>query len=540
MQNSKKLKMKTYKTKLLIATFCAVGLGSCTDLEIEETDSIIVNQTGEFTGVSDVDATLGGIYDAVRGQLENQANLYALTEVSSDEFLVPTRGTDWGDNGVWRTLHQHTWSPIHPYVRDVWNNQNSNIFRTTEVIDDRSNPSPEQEAEARFLRAFSMFWVLDLYGQVPFREPDEGFEIDPIVYSSQEAFDLIISDLEAAAPNLPAVGPGEATNKATKASAHFMLAKMYLNKHIYYGSDTPDPSDMQKVVSNVNAIEQLGFELEEGYFGIFSPKIDNETIWFTNSGVGNVIWETLHYNQTTPANSGGGWNGFTTLAEFYDLFEGDPNSNYVGDGQEERRGFVPTEGSPVGVDFDGDGEPDELDEDGDGMLDGSQIGIGFLINQQYAIDGSKLQAEAGKDLSFTRELPGLLGNDQSTGIRMLKYHPTNGSFTGHKIIFRFADAFLMKAEAALNGGGGDATAMINELRTIRKASPLGNVTAQDILDERGREMYGEFWRRNDLIRFGQFTQQWSYKDNTEDFRVLFPIPASAIISNPNLTQNPGY
>ncbi|APU69633.1 MAG: RagB/SusD family nutrient uptake outer membrane protein [Bacteroidota bacterium] len=532
--------MKNYRLNLIVAAFCALGISSCTDLEIEETDSIIVNQTGEFTGVSDVDATLNGIYDAVRGQLENQANLYALNEVSSDEYLVPTRGTDWGDNGVWRTLHQHSWSPIHPYVRDVWNEQNSNVFRTTEVIDSRSNPSASQEAEARFLRAFSMFWVMDLYGQVPFREPDEGIDVDPRVLTRTEAFDFIVNDLNVAVSNLEAVGPGTGTNKATKAAAHFLLAKLYLNKHIYTGSGSPAASDMQEVVSHVDAIEGMGFGLVDGYFGIFSDKIDNETIWYTNSGVGNVIWNTLHYNQTTPANSGGGWNGFTTLSEFYDLFEGDPNSNYEGDGQEERRGFVPKAGSAVGVDFDGDGVPDDLDEDGDGMLDGSQIGFGLLIGQQYAIDGSKLQAEVGKDLIFTKELPGLLGNGQSTGVRMLKYHPSNGSYTGHKIIFRYADALLMKAEAAMNGGGGDALEIVNELRTIRKATPLTSVSADDLIDERGREMYGEFWRRNDLIRFGKFTETWEFKDNTEEFRTLFPIPASAIISNPNLTQNPGY
>ncbi|WP_366935438.1 RagB/SusD family nutrient uptake outer membrane protein [uncultured Christiangramia sp.] len=533
--------MKNRKYFTLIPACALLVFSACTDLEIEETDSIIVNQTGEFTGVGDVDATLSGIYDAVRGQLETQENLYGLNEVSSDEFLVPTRGTDWGDNGVWRTLHQHSWSPIHQFVRNVWNDQNSIIFRTTEVIDERSNATPQQEAEARFLRAFATFWVMDLYGQVPFRGPDEGIEVDPTVMSRAEAFDFIMEDLNTAAANISTAGPGtEATNRATKAAVHFMLAKMYLNKHVYTGTGSPDAGDMQQVISNVDAISAMGFGLEEGYFGIFSPKLDNETIWYTNSGVGPMMWHTLHYNQNTPANGGGGWNGFTTLAEFYDLFEGDPNSNFLGDGQEERRGYVPTEGTAVGVDFDGDGEVDQLDENEDGMLDGSQIGFGMLIGQQYGIDGSKLQAEAGKDLSFTKELPGLLGNGQSTGVRVIKYHPTNGSFAGHKIVFRYADAHLMKAEAALNGGGGNATELVNELRTIRKATPLGSVTAQDLLDERGRELYTEMWRRNDLIRFGKFTEAWSYKDASEDFRTLFPIPASAIISNPNLTQNEGY
>ena len=199
--------MKNRKYFTLIPACALFVFSACTDLEIEETDSIIVNQTGEFTGVGDVDATLSGIYDAVRGQLENQANLYALNEVSTDEFLVPTRGTDWGDNGVWRTLHQHSWSPIHQHVRDTWNEQNSIIFRTTEIIDERSNATPQQEAEARFLRAFATFWVMDLYGQVPFRGPDEGIEIDPTVMSRAEAFDFIMEDLNTAAANIATASP---------------------------------------------------------------------------------------------------------------------------------------------------------------------------------------------------------------------------------------------------------------------------------------------------------------------------------------------
>jgi len=98
----------------------------------------------------------------------------------------------------------------------------------------------------------------------------------------------------------------------------------------------------------------------------------------------------------------------------------------------------------------------------------------------------------------------------------------------------------MKAEAVMRSGG-DATALINELRVLREATPLGSVTEQDIIDERGRELYGELWRRNDLIRFGQFTAPWSYKEiSGDDTKNLFPIPATAIISNPNLVQNPGY
>jgi hypothetical protein len=85
--------------------------------------------------------------------------------------------------------------------------------------------------------------------------------------------------------------------------------------------------------------------------------------------------------------------------------------------------------------------------------------------------------------------------------------------------------------------------MVNELRVLRGATPLGSVGEQQLLDERGRELYAETWRRNDLIRFGQFTRDWIFKApgsvNNDTWKV-FPIPASQLLANPNLVQNPGY
>ncbi|MEL7148914.1 MAG: RagB/SusD family nutrient uptake outer membrane protein, partial [Bacteroidota bacterium] len=221
-------------------------------------------------------------------------------------------------------------------------------------------------------------------------------------------------------------------------------------------------------------------------------------------------------------NDGGGWNGFSTLAEFYDLFEGDPNTNVPGSGQEERRGFVATAG--------------EANADNLGM------GIGFLIGQQYNEDGTPLTDRPGSPLVLTKEMPALTGNNERNGIRVLKYHPKNGAFTSHEIIFRYADAHLMKAEAMMRMGG-DPTTMVNELRTLRQAQAIAAVSEQDLIDERGRELYMEFWRRNDLVRFGQFTKNWEFKDPIavdDANRNLFPIPIDALLSNPNLEQNPGY
>jgi len=504
---------------ILAIGFLSLLTVSCTDLEIEETDSIIAEGSVVFEGVADVDAAITNLYNDVYGQLTDQANFYALQEVTTDEALVPTRGTDWGDNGVWRTLHAHTWSATHQYVNGVWNQLNQNVFRASQIIDPLSSPTPEQAAQARFLRAFSMFFVVDMWGVAPFRQPTDGPQVNPSVLSATEALDFIVDDLTTAIPNLPVSGPSEDNNRATKAAGNFLLAKVLLNAPRYGG--TPN---YQGVIDAVDAITADGYGLVEGYFDIFGQEIDNETIWYTNSSVGNVIWNGLHYNQNSPDNAGGGWNGFSTLAEFYDSFEGNPNSNFVGDGQEERRGWVP--------------DANTANDENLG------IGYGFLIGQQYNADGSILTDRAFNPLVFTKEMPGLNGNGENTGIRVIKYHPgqDGGSFRSHKIIFRYADAHLMKAEALMRLNG-DPTALVNELRAIRGATPLGSVSANELLAERGRELYNEFWRRNDMVRFDQFTRDWEFKnpESVGDSKWnKFPIPVNALLSNPNLVQNEGY
>ncbi|HZJ20902.1 MAG TPA: RagB/SusD family nutrient uptake outer membrane protein [Pricia sp.] len=500
------------KVFVWVTTLAFLG---CTNLEIEQTDSVFTTLSGEFTGV-EAASSLESLYNSVRSQIETDGNLYTLQEISSDEALVPTRGTDWGDNGVYRVLQGHTWSPTHSNVKTVWNDQNQNVFNATAIIDSRSNPAAQQVAEAKFIRAFSMFWLIDLYGQVPFRTPDEGPDVNPSIMTRAEAFDFAVKDLNEALPDLSDSTSFDGLNKATKAAARYLLAKFYLNKFIFTGSATADSGDMAQVISLVDAIKAQGFDLQAGYFDIFKPAPDTETIFFTTSSAGNMIWNGLHYNMVVPDQSGG-WNGFTTLAEFYDSFEGDPNINVPGSGQEERRGFVPTDGSHFG------------------------IGYGFLIGQQYDAGGNPLKDRQGNPLFFTKDFAGgLLVNNETTGIRVLKYNPDEGAFVNHKVVFRYADAHLMKAEAMMRSGG-DPTALVNELRVLREATPIGSVTESDLLAERGRELYNEYWRRNDLIRFGKFIEPWALKEATGDpTKNLFPIPSSALITNPNLIQNEGY
>lgn len=522
----KRFNLKFYFASLLLV----VGLTSCTDLEIEESDSII--STG-FQGLADASSAVDGLYDRVRGQFENQGNRYSFEEVTADAAIVPTRGTDWGDNGQWSSLHQHLWTPEHVFVIGVWDEWNANQLVASQILDGRSNPTPGDIGDATFIRALSMWTILDYYGQVPFRDVTLPSSTLPEVISGQTALDFILADVETAISNLPATpaASGDANGRGSKAAARFLKAKILLNKHIYLGG-SPDAGDMAQVVSLVDAIIADGYQLQEGYFDLFRDTADNETIWSLPSGVGNNIFNGLHYNSFS--QGGGGWNGFATLAEYYDLFEGDAESNRMTvdfmplDGQEERRGGVP----PMG----------------DGVLEDSQVGNGYLIGQQYAADGTALTDRAGAPLTFKRDFKdgdgnlNIINNDETTGIRVIKYNPRYGAFNGHKIIFRFADAYLMKAEATMRSGG-DATAMVNELRVLRKASPLGTVSESDMLAERARELFQEGWRRNDLIRFGQYTRDWLFKApgsvNNDKYK-LFPIPASQILANPALVQNPGY
>jgi len=488
---------------------------ACTDLEVEEQDSLVIEtETGEFGGVNP-SSSLTSAYTDLRA-FNTQENLFALTEVTSDELLVPTRGTDWGDNGVWRTLHQHTWDATHRDVLGTWNTLNSNVFRLNQLLAPASNADATQTAEGKFLRAYNMFWILDLYGQIPFREADQGANVNPSVLSAEEAYNFIEQDLMEAIPDLPEFGPEGNNIRASKAAGHFLLAKLLLNKHVYLGSE-PEASTMDRVIENVNAIAADGYSLDQGYFEIFEPSEDSETILYTDAGVDTRIWNGLHYAQGTPANTGGGWNGFSTTADFYALFEGDDDSNTPDSEQEERRGFVPTDGSFYGV------------------------GFGFLVGQQYDDEGNPLTDRVGNPLVFTKDFPGLAGNNERTGIRIIKYHPRD-EIQNHLVLLRYSDAYLMKIEAILRGGSSedDPLGLLNNLREVRSASPLAEVDLNVVLDERGRELYTEGWRRNDQIRFGTFTSPWVFKSDSEDYRKLFPIPSNALATNPNLVQNPGY
>jgi hypothetical protein len=91
--------------------------------------------------------------------------------------------------------------------------------------------------------------------------------------------------------------------------------------------------------------------------------------------------------------------------------------------------------------------------------------------------------------------------------------------------------------------GSTPLALVNSIRTnpSRNAGALTTVTLDVLLDERGRELYLEQWRRQDMVRFGKFLGPIQEgPTSSAPTYLIFPIPNQQIAVNTNLTQNPGY
>jgi hypothetical protein len=185
----------------------------------------------------------------------------------------------------------------------------------------------------------------------------------------------------------------------------------------------------------------------------------------------------------------------------------------------------------------------------------------FLVGQQY-IDGIKDSAHMQYDgnvnipLNFNPDIKTFsipLPEAAVAGARCAKWEFNKHSFVDMSndfAVMRLADVVLMKAEAQFrNGNAEDALNTINYKTdgvSIRCSAGMPDFIADEmnlngLLEERARELSWEGWRRNDLIRFGHFTDaRVPEKSVSDDYRNLYPIPESELLKNPYLKQNPGY
>ena len=520
------------KIFIILVVFSVTFL-SCTKLETKLQDEQLGGGASSGSNVS-ATALLSGLYNSMQTPFQDQTRTYALWEMTTDELIGPTRGPDWDDNGVWRVLHAQKYDGENLRIVEEFQDLNSIDFAATDLL--RYNPTPQQAAEARFVRAFVNTMVLDGWGQVNYRDPGESVLTASRVRVGSEALDFIIAELNAIIPTLP-TGP---KTQANKNAARALLMKCYLNRGVWTSNasrlaPTFAAADMNQVISLADQIIGSGFSFTPGYFDNFAPTnttIGLENIWVAeNKGgvqAGNIRsrWHsTMHYNQNP-----GGWNGFSTLSDFYGKFEA----------ADKRRGVnYPTPGSPANP--------------------GNRQTVGLFLGQQYDLTTDlPLKDRTGAPLAFTAAVKNIeVGtNLEVTGIRAYKYpidfvNDGGGNVDNDYVYFRLADVLLMKAEAILRGGTGTVAgpygstplALVNYIRTLpsRGATALGAVTLDILLDERGRELYLESWRRQDMIRFGKFLAPFQEKNYTSDNKyILFPVPNRFLAVNPNLTQNPGY
>jgi len=507
---------------IAIALFSFTFL-SCTKLEEEFNGNLTTEQVGAGGGGGNAAALLKGVYDNIRLPFTNHEHVYALWEVTTDEILVPTRGPDWDDNGIWRVLYSQKWTGDHNFIRGLFNSLNGVVYSATELL--RFNPTPQQAAEARFLRAMAQFMLLDGWDQVPYREPGGNALEAPQVRKGAEALTYIMSEINAVMPNLPN-GPNTMANKD---AARVLLMKCYLNKGTFANRAAPsfDPTDMQQVITLADQIiANPAFTFSANYFDNFAPAnttIGKENIWVqqniggVESGeIRNRIHSTIHYNQAP-----GGWNGFSTLSDFYAKFEA----------TDVRRGTAYPSGDAT--------RPNP----------GNRVNVGFLVGQQYDMTNDAPLQAGNIPLAYTPEVKLIETgtNLEVTGIRIYKFpvdwaNSGSGTWNNDYVYFRLADVMLMKAEALLRtNAAGTALPIVNGIRANRGATAFATLTLDNLLEERGRELYTENWRRQDLIRFGKFlTPKQLKSDVSSATYLLFPIPNQQVAANPNLTQNPGY
>ncbi len=528
--------MKKFIT-YLSAFFISITYTSCTDLVETPIDGVFAEGGGE-TNTPDFRAVLNEM-NAIYAEWARQGGL---KEMSGDAWAGPTRGGDWDDNAALRQIHTHTWSPDHVWLQATYNILLTGIFNADLLLADSSQAV--DHAATKFLKSWFYYEMISFFGKVPYRDSYDDLTLDALVYSRQEAFPIGVRLAEEALAELletAGVTGVHPDNIITKDAARMLLAKYHLNKAVFTSElgttdFSHDPADMSRVISLVNemsAVLNSGDTDGSAYWKNFdvdnneSPEIIlslisilggdardiSDTRWYYNSGA--------HYNMTP-----GGWNGPVIVGEYYNYFQ----ENGVAEGDDPRVTYS---------------RPNLVENLSTSADEG--VAVGILRGQQYAPGGTTaLEDRLGNPLTFS-PITELVITSQSTierqGFRARKYVPDARNFdnpANDHIVYRFADAMLMRAEAVLRGGSGaDAQADIDAIRS-RVGLESIPATLDNIYAERARELWLEGWRREDMIRYGTFLEAKTLKPSISDPKyLLYAIPADALI-NPNITQNPGY
>jgi len=559
--------MRNKSIKYLL--FCAgLIMFSCTKLNEKVLDEASVS------GLTDkqlAEGIIAPVYN-VLPDIFQHTRYFDLQEISTDEAILPYRGgTDWGDNGIYLSMHRHETVSTDPNVQSTWTQIVTGLSRSVTAISslktNKDASAPLFLAEARAMRAYYSLLTLDLFGVVFIKE-------DPNVPSTAARGDTAVkyieSELLAVEPILDnTTGPG----RITKAGVWGLLARLYLNAAVYrdrYATAfTFKAEDMNKVVDYCNKIiSSNNYSLSPDYFAVFgnSNHTNKELIFAVDQrpDMANSHNRMAYFSMSgdlfpLPAfPSANGTDGPAITPDFYQTWV---DANTVDPALADPRFYK--ENLPQA----------------DGCVDAASFNVnrGILRGQQYGLtkdaggafvtcpDG---KLKVSKLYNVTRGKPTLAvdfteqvdytteGSNYSTGYRVEKYEFSKSSNSGRNkgeadiIILRLADIYLMRAEAKLRGSN-DAAGALADVNTVRAArtatappAPLGSMSLDLLFRERGFEFYWEMLRRSDMIRFGKYEGTWTEKSSTDVKKRLFPIPQTAVDAASNLPgflpQNDGY
>lgn len=508
--------MKPISLLLISLSLCA--LHSC---KIEEQILDEVNGSKLVTNPANVDMIVAPAYAYMR-DLQNRSGVWGTLLATTDELAWPARGSDWVTPDL-QALSTHDYTPTNTYIRNTWNSFMLGITRSNVALQylsgfPQSAVTDQYTAEVKFIRALCMFKLTDHFGTFPFREHTEtDYSKQPIILDRAAAVQRMIADLNEITPLLKSKAEVP-YGRVTKAAAQMLLANIYLNHEVFAGS-----AKWTETIQQCDAIINAGqYSIADDYWGLF--QYDNAKYLQSTESILSIIYDetigltgsvwipiTLHYNQKF-GNFTSLWNGCCTTPTFVDTWD-------TSDKRYSDKRLI------------------------------AQLGFnqGLLIGQQYSPTGVALKTRTGAPLVFTKAFS-IKNSSEEAGVRIVKFAPnpstTNTSNAGNDFpLYRLSDTYLMRAEAKFRSGDIDGALQdINYLRNKKRGmQAYTSLDLDKILKERGYELYWEGNRRTDLIRFGKYLDAREEKDFvTPAYKLLLPIPISAIEANPSLKQNPGY
>lgn len=577
----------------IILSLAALALVGCTNLDEKVMDEILGSEN------ADPEAALTAAYSQLgEGTFVDHGNVFALQEYSTDEALLPTRGSDWGDGGKWRAMHEFTWDANNDVIKTTWNALNFGITKSLTAISsiEKSNITNKKLflAEAKALLAYYTYTTLDLFGQAPYRDP--GNLNAPIeIRKAETGIDNLIIEVESLIPDLADIKTQNThAGRFTKQAAYAFLADMYLNRAVLKnrtGSNfnfkeqaiNGGGTDMDKVIAYSNLlINNSNFSLESNYFHNFD--INNNTskeMIFTvvqkklagsEKGSDNDLAYMSMERIQKPSPDNRGTNANCITPEFYYSWQGnfsDPRFHRTY--QYDDGTWFRNDGTDVSVPatskVEGTGKP--WFHFNRGLQVGQQYGPKIVngnfeltadgrikVYKLYTEKNTTLPADFTPELNFDNPSESVFTQAQiNRGVRNFKFefdpgYGNNGT-SGYDVpLYRLGTVYMMRAEAYYrNGNTAAALADINALRTSRTREALYNnapgvaisvLNADILFKESGYELYWEMYRRKAMIRFEKFDLPGTAKAASQPYRRIFPIPQATLDASKEFSQNAGY